>query len=523
MRTNQRSSATLANVLGLLGMLLLSSTAGLVAAQEADSQRTKHLTPKVIEQASGAEATKSGDGVVRIEWSRDDVPVEVDGMKFPPAAGLGSWAAFRATSDGKAMVMGDTVVFQDEVNPAIDAALAHGLEVTALHNHFFYDEPKVYFMHIGGHGEPAQLAGGVKAVWDAIKQVRDENAEPAARFGGQIPQPGEGSIDAEPVERITGLGATINPGGVVKVTVGREAQMHDEAFGAPMGLTTWAAFSGSDELAAMDGDFAMRAEEVTSVIRALRRADIHVVALHNHMIGETPSYYFLHFWGVRPAEKLAEGFRAALDAQGRPQTSSEASTRWTFDDMEPGTSPPGWKTEGTNQSGPVATWAVETDADAPSQPNVLVLTDPKQGTRGTFNLLWTDHERFKDGAVEVKVRARSGRIDQGGGPIWRVQDKDNYYIARWNPLEDNFRLYYVNDGRRVQLASADVTADPAGWHTIRIEHEGDEIEGYLDGQELLKVRDETFTGAGGVGLWTKADAATGFDDFRISNAPAEPQ
>ena len=152
-----------------------------------------------------------------------------------------------------------------------------------------------------------------------------------------------------------------------------------------------------------------------------------------------------------------------------------------------------------------------------------MLTDPKEGARGTFNLFWTDRERFKDGTVEVKVRASSGRVDQGGGPIWRVQDKDNYYIARWNPLEDNFRLYYVKDGRRVQLASADVTADPKKWHTIRIEHKGDAIEGYLDGQELLEVRDETFTGAGGVGLWTKADAATGFDDFQIRNLPTESQ
>src|SRR5207244_2786038 len=134
-----------------------------------------------IAQAAGSKATTTKDGVVRLAWSRTDVKVSVDGMAFPPAAGLGSWAAFTPAKHG-AMAMGDTVVFQDEVSPAMDAAFANGLEVTALHNHFFFDEPKVYFMHIGGHGDPEKLARGVKAVWDAIKKVRAENSEPAKRF-----------------------------------------------------------------------------------------------------------------------------------------------------------------------------------------------------------------------------------------------------------------------------------------------------------------------------------------------------
>src|SRR6266536_512122 len=122
-----------------------------------------------IGTAAGAKATTTPDGVVRIAWPRTDVAVKVDGMPFKPFAGLGSWAAFTAAPHG-AMVMGDTVVVQDEVTPAMDAAFAHGLEVTGLHNHFFYDEPKVYFMHIGGKGEPGKLAAGVKAVWDAVKK-----------------------------------------------------------------------------------------------------------------------------------------------------------------------------------------------------------------------------------------------------------------------------------------------------------------------------------------------------------------
>ncbi|MGE0337264.1 MAG: DUF1259 domain-containing protein [Gammaproteobacteria bacterium] len=470
------------------------------------------LDPKVIEAAAGTAATLSTDGVVRIGWSRNDVDVTVDGMAFPPAAGLGSWAAFTETDHG-VMVMGDNVVFRDEVDAVIDAAFAHGLEITALHNHFFYDEPIVYFMHVGGQGEPAALARGVKAMWDAARAIRRETPEPADRFGGPIPQPGEGRIDPGPIEQIIGADATVNAGGVVKVTLGREARMHGKDFGASMGLTTWAALSGSDELAAMDGDFAMRAEEVTPVLRALRQADIHVVALHNHMMGETPAYYFVHFWGVGSTKTLAAGFKSALDAQAQVGLAATRTHRWDFDDVEIGAIPDGWRIEGTNQRGALAEWSVQARSDAPSSPNALVLSDPKDNTGSTFNLSWTDTVELSDGVIEVSVKADSGREDQGGGPIWRVQDKDNYYIARWNPLEDNFRLYTVKQGSRKMIESAKVEVDPKAWHQIRVEHHGDEIRCFFDGRALFTARDSTFSEPGGVGVWTKADAATSFDDF----------
>src|SRR5882724_9482381 len=258
-----------------------------------------------IGAAAGSKATTTPDGVVRLAWARTEVPVMIDGMSFKAAAGLGSWAAFTPTPHG-AMVMGDTVVFQDEVSPAIDAAFARGLEVSTLHNHFFFDEPKVYFMHIGGHGDPEKLAADVKAVWDAIKHVRADHAAPATGFGGKTPK--EGTIDAGAIEKIIGHKSE-NQKGVVKATIGREAAMHDVKFGASMGLTTWAAFSGSDELAAVDGDFAMTAAEVQPVLRALRKAGIHIVALHNHMIDEKPAIYFTHFWGKGSTTELATAFK----------------------------------------------------------------------------------------------------------------------------------------------------------------------------------------------------------------------
>jgi hypothetical protein len=264
-----------------------------------------------IGKSAGTEATLQSDGVVKIGWSRSDVPVTVDGMRLAPAAGLGSWAAF-APMGSQAMVMGDTVVFQDEVDAAMDAAFAHGLHVTGLHNHFFYDQPKVYFMHIEGEDSATLLASDVKAVWDAIKAVRAARPQPAEGFGGVAPKPGK--LDADALAKIVGHPVDANNGSP-KFTIGTTGDMHDETIGASMGLTSWAAFSGSDDLAAMDGDFIMRADEVQPVLRALRKTGIHIVALHNHMIGTQPSFYFTHFWGNGKAANLARGFRAALDAQ----------------------------------------------------------------------------------------------------------------------------------------------------------------------------------------------------------------
>jgi len=266
---------------------------------------------EAVESGAEMSATVETDGVVRLGWSRDDVPVRIDGIDFPPAAGLGSWAAFKDAGD-HVMVMGDTVVFEDEITPAMDAAFAHGLSVTSLHNHFVYDDPPVYFMHIGGMGEAEALAEGVRAMWDAIRELRAERPQPRRQTGaGDI---GTGELDVAALEAIVDGQAAVN-GSVAKFTVPGGGRMHDVEIGGTMGLTTWAAFIGDDEAAAMDGDFMMTADQVQTVMHTLRRHGIHIVTLHNHMIGEEPTLYFLHFWGRGPAQELATGFREALDVQ----------------------------------------------------------------------------------------------------------------------------------------------------------------------------------------------------------------
>lgn len=269
------------------------------------------LDAEKIGVAAGVKPSILPDGVVKLTWPRDDVPLKVDGVVVKPFAGLSSWAAFTATGSG-AMMMGDTAVFQDEINPAIEAAFAHGLEVTALHNHFLFDEPKVFFMHIGGHGDAEGLASGVKAVWDAVKAVRAASAQPAQRFSG--PDVVAGIINPVPLEKVLGIKPDVKDG-MVKVTIGREGTMHGINVGGSMGLTTWAAFIGTDAIAAVDGDFIMSADEVQTVLHSLSASKINIVALHNHMIGEEPAVYFTHFWGKGSAIDLAKAIESALEAQ----------------------------------------------------------------------------------------------------------------------------------------------------------------------------------------------------------------
>jgi hypothetical protein len=273
--------------------------------------RAAQLDAQRIGQIVGVKATTTPDGVVRVGWARNDMPVKVDGFAMHPFMGLGTWAAFQSVSDA-AVVMGDTVLFEDEVNPAIDAALAANIEITALHNHFFFDEPRVYFMHISGEGSPDDLAAGVKKVWDAVKEVRRKQAQPAKGFSGGIPKPGK--LDTEALVKIVGAKG-VAEGDLFKITIGRTTQMYTIPIGGSMGITTWMGFAGSDELAVVDGDFAMTSREVWAVLKALRKAGINVVALHNHMMNDDPPIYFTHFWGKGKAADLAQGIRSALDAQ----------------------------------------------------------------------------------------------------------------------------------------------------------------------------------------------------------------
>jgi hypothetical protein len=265
-----------------------------------------------IESITGLTGTyNQAENVFKISKPRTDIKPSVDRWTLPPFMGITSYAAFTPMAGG-AMVMGDTVLLEDEVNPAMSAALDAGLEVTALHNHFFFDQPKIYFMHIGGMGDSARLASAVKAVYDRIAQVRSAQASPSSAFPGDIPA--TSSISAAPIEEVFGMKSQ-SSSGMVKVVIGRKATMHGVEVGNEMGVNTWAAFAGSDQQAVVDGDFAMLEGELQTVLKTMRADGINVVAIHQHMTQETPRYVFLHYWGKGKAVDLARAVKRAINTQ----------------------------------------------------------------------------------------------------------------------------------------------------------------------------------------------------------------
>lgn len=275
-----------------------------------EAQRTN------IDQITGAKgAYTAGEDVYRVNFPRTDVKVAVEGRGMHPFLGLTSWAAFTPDAHGGLMVMGDLVLFEDEVNPVMSAALDNGLEVTALHNHFFFDSPRVMFMHIGGNGPVDKLATGVRRAMDKVKEIRSANPQPGNKFSGPS-LPESNSITGATLDAVLGAKGQVNSG-MYKATIGRKATMHGKTVGNQMGVNTWAAFAGNDEAAFVDGDFAMIEQEVQPVLKALRKAGINIVAIHNHMTQEEPQYIFLHYWGKGRAVDLAKGLKSALDTQRR--------------------------------------------------------------------------------------------------------------------------------------------------------------------------------------------------------------
>ena len=268
-----------------------------------------------IDELTGAKGVYTAEeDVHRVSFPRSDLKVTIEGRPAHPFLGFGSWAAF-TPGHGGTMVMGDIVLLEDEVSPAMSAALDNGLEVTALHNHFFYESPRVMYMHIGGSGDATKLATGVKKVIDAQRGVRTASAEPARAFSGAA-VPTDNKISAAPLDGIFGVKGEVN-NGMYKATIGRAAKHHGAKIGKQMGVNTWAAFAGTDEMASVDGDFAMTEDELQGVLKALRKNGIHIVAIHNHMTHEEPQFMFLHYWGKGPAQELARAVRAAIDTQKR--------------------------------------------------------------------------------------------------------------------------------------------------------------------------------------------------------------
>jgi hypothetical protein len=253
--------------------------------------------------------------VLKVNIPRSDLKMTVQGVPTPTPFGFGGWVSMTKTPDGSDLMMGDLVLLQEEVNPVMSALLDNGIDVTALHNHFFWDEPNVYYMHVHGLGKATDLAHRVKPALDLIGHVPPPTVAPMSTAGTPL--------DTEKITKIVGH-AGEQTGAVFKITVGRDdltMKDHGAVINARMGLNTWAAFFGTQEDSVIAGDIAMLEGEVTPVLKTLRKHGLDVVAIHHHMIEEQPLVIFLHYWGRGSADKLADGFKAALGDLGKDGSS----------------------------------------------------------------------------------------------------------------------------------------------------------------------------------------------------------
>src|SRR3954453_6320122 len=264
---------------------------------------------KRVEQVFGRPAAEQPSRVHRFGLPRSDLKVTLDDIAIKPALALGSWLAFKDMGD-QAMVMGDLVLTQEEVNPVMSRLAEGGIEITALHNHLLRAQPATMYMHVEGHGDPVALAQALRAALERSGTPLGAPAKPSPDAGTQ-----GATLDTAAIERALGRKGTAN-GKVPQGSVPRAGPVADGGMAVPpaMGSAEAINFQAAGEgEAAATGDFVLTAEQVNPVLRALREHGIEVTAIHNHMLDDQPRLFFMHFWGVAEPAKLAEGLKAALD------------------------------------------------------------------------------------------------------------------------------------------------------------------------------------------------------------------
>lgn len=319
METQKFSRRQALQASAVLGTALLLPVNKLLAIPIAQG-KTPALTAEemaAIDSALGKKGSyKEAEAVYTTPLPRNDLKMKIKGEPVPIPFGFGGWVSFKKTVDGKsAMVMSDTVLQMEEVNPLISAALVNGLEIAAIHNHFFYEEPRIFYMHIHGIGTVAELA---KKYADTIRDSKlFHTNQPAPSAPSAVT--GKENFDLPVLDAIVKYKGTVN-GPTYKYTVGR-SDLKVIAMGVEMttniGLNSWASFAGKQDDAHIAGDIAMLQSEVNGVIKTLRAHNLEIVAVHNHMLGDDPHMIFLHYYGRGNAATLAQGFRAALDVLGQ--------------------------------------------------------------------------------------------------------------------------------------------------------------------------------------------------------------
>jgi hypothetical protein len=309
----------------VIALVLFAGTAGAQqpAAPAAAGGANGGLDTARIEKLTGlaGKSDEAEPGVFKVSAPRTDLSVTAAGVRLTPPMGLTSWAAFKKAG-AHVTVMGDMVLLEDQVNPVMSAALDAGLEVTALHNHFFHEQPRIFYLHVHGAGGAADLARRVRPALGLIGRPASPGTQPRSA------PPGRG-VTGSAVAKIIGHEGEQN-GPVYKITIGRpdiDMRAHGARINSRMGLNTWAAFAGSDDDAMVAGDVAMLEHELTPVLKALRKHGLEVVAIHHHMTGVQPLVVFLHYFGRGDASALARGVRAAVDELGKARGGAQVRGR----------------------------------------------------------------------------------------------------------------------------------------------------------------------------------------------------
>lgn len=285
-----------------------------------ESQEVQNLiSTSSYETLTGLKGTyNEKDKVYKIIIPRNDIKVAIYEINLDSSKGLNSTISFTPINESQFLVMGELVLFQDEINCAMSALLNNNIDVSALHNHFLYDVPKVYFLHFSGKGTIGDLSKGIRNCLTDVSDVRVKNTSLPSRFGGTLIL-NKNDIDSNAIEETLGVKGQ-NQGGISKFTFGRNVKIHGASVGSEMGVYSWTAFGGSNENAVVDGEFAVKERELQSVLKILRKGNLEILAIHQRMTGEYPRMTYIHFWGKGKALPFAKTIRQALDVMSDKKT-----------------------------------------------------------------------------------------------------------------------------------------------------------------------------------------------------------
>jgi hypothetical protein len=450
-------------------------------------------------------------------WRRDITPTW-QGRPVEVFEGISLRASFQKHGD-ECVVAGQFALLGDEVVPALCALASGALRIASLVPRFPGAEPEVFELRFFGEGKEEELARAVAAGFRAVPTPSANSAQPSVPGAAQaVPAaarrnpaaasaPGPSTITERPLEDRLGRKAEVKEG----VALFRFEGQRGLLGGTPtsrMGVSVHASFAGSDEAARVRLDWTVDRRDLVRLLQGLAAQGFRVESLVAAAPALDDELLQVVMVGSGRAVALADALAAGLEHTKKPNVlvgelpfTAPAGGRELLG-LADGKLAQGWRSGATHPEGNLrATWVVG------GQAKIASMTEPGNWSSRTFNLLWLPDAGFRDGVLTVRMRADQGRVDQGGGLIWRAKDERNYFVTRFNPLEQDFRVYHVVDGVRTQIqALGQLPYRSQDWFTIEVTARGDEIRCVLNGRETLSVRDAHFPDAGGVGIWSKADS-----------------